>query len=166
MSLWRRLFPHPLLTFVLALVWLLLVNSIAPGQVVMGLLLGALIPRFTDVFWQDRPRIRRPLVLLRYIAIVLHDIVVASVVVTRLVLGPKSRLRPAFVYVPLDLTDDLAISIFANTISLTPGTVSSQVAADRSHLIVHALDVADADELVAAVKARYERPLREIFETC
>lgn len=162
----RRFLPHPLLSAVLAAVWLLLVNSIAPGQIVLGLVLGAAIPLFTDAFWPDRPRIRRPLVLLRYIAVVLYDIVIANLQVARLILGPKDRLRPAFVRVPLALTSDLAISLFANTISLTPGTVSSRVASDRSHLVVHVLDVDDVDALVRTVKARYERPLKEIFEEC
>lgn len=162
----HRLLPHPLLTPALALVWLLLANSTVPGQIVLGVLLGWALPLFTLRFWPDTVHVERPLALLRFIGVVLRDILVANLTVARLILGRPERLRPAFVRVPLALQSDLAISLLANTICLTPGTVSSRLALDRSHLLVHALDVADPEQLVATIKHRYEAPLREIFEKC
>lgn len=161
-----RFLPHPLLTPTLAAVWLLLNNSLAPGHVVVGLLLGWAIPWFTLRFWPERVRIRRPLKLLRFVAVVLYDIVVANLIVARRILGQPERLRPAFVSLPLDLTSDLAISLLANTICLTPGTVSARLSPDRRSLLVHGLHVPDAGELAATIKARYEAPLKEVFEAC
>ncbi len=111
-------------------------------------------------------RIRRPLTLLRFTGVVLWDIVVANLTVARLILGRPERLRPAFVAVPLDLTTDLAISLLANTICLTPGTLTARLAPDRSHLLVHGLNVPDAAELADSIKRRYEAPLKEVFESC
>ena len=74
---------------------------------------------------------------------------------------PPPSLRPAFVAVPLDLQTDLAISLLASTITLTPG-----ISTDRKVLLVHALDVEDQDELVAVITQRYEKPLKEVFEAC
>lgn len=162
----RRLLPHPLLTPALAAVWLLLVNSIAPGHIVLGLLLGWLIPLFTVRFWPETVRIHKPLTLLRFIAVVLMDILLANLTVARLILGRPARLRPAFVVVPLALESELAISLLANTICLTPGTVSAWLAPDRKSLLIHALDVIDTDALVATIKQRYESPLKEVFEAC
>lgn len=162
----RRLLPHPLLTPILALIWLLLNNSFTPGHILLGLLLGWFIPWFTLRFWPERVRIRRPLTLLRFIAVVLYDIVVANLSVARRILGRPDRLRPAFVSVPLELETDLAISLLANTICLTPGTVSARLAPDRRALLVHGLHVPDADALVASIKQRYEAPLKEVFESC
>lgn len=161
-----HLLPHPLLTPTLAAVWLLLNNSLAPGHVVLGLLLGWAIPWFTLRFWPERVRIRHPLKLLGFVAVVLYDIVVANLIVARRILGRPEHLRPAFVSLPLDLTSDLAISLLANTISLTPGTVSACLSPDRRSLLVHGLHVPDASELVATIKARYEAPLKEVFEAC
>jgi multicomponent K+:H+ antiporter subunit E len=53
--------------------------------------------------------------------------------------------------------------MLANTISLTPGTLSAELSDDRSELLVHYLDEADPDGMVALIKSRYERPLLEIF---
>jgi multicomponent K+:H+ antiporter subunit E len=161
-----RWLPHPLITLTLTLIWLLLVNSLATGQIVLGLLLGWAIPLFTLRFWPETPRIRRPGLLLRFAVRVLVDIVTANLTVARLILGRPERLRPAFVRVPLVLKSDLAISLLANTISLTPGTVSSRLSLDRHYLLVHTLDTADADELATTIKSRYEAPLQEIFESC
>lgn len=162
----RRWLPHPILTPCLALLWLLLVNSAAPGQVVLGLLLGWAIPFFTSRFWPDQVSIRKPLTLLRFVGVVLLDIVLANLIVARLILGKPQSLRPAFVAVPLDLRTDLAISLLASTITLTPGTLSALLTADRKTLLVHALDVADSAALVASIKQRYEQPLKEVFEAC
>lgn len=162
----RRLLPHPLLTPILAAIWLLLNNSTAPGHILLGLLLGWFIPWFTLRFWPERVRMRRPLTLVRFAAVVLYDILVANLSVARRILGRPERLRPAFVTVPLELKTDLAISLLANTICLTPGTVSARLAPDRTSLLVHGLHVPDAAALVTSIKTRYEAPLRAVFEAC
>lgn len=159
----RKWLPHPLLTPLLAIIWLLLNNSLAPGQIALGLLLGWAIPRFTLAFWPERVRIHAPLVLLRFAGVFLFDMIVANFSVARLILAGPRALRPAFVVVPLDLTHELALSLLANTICLTPGTVSARLSADRRQLLVHALDCPDPEALVATIKTRFEAPLKEIF---
>lgn len=160
----RRLLPHPLLTVTLALLWLLLVNQLSAGHLVLGALLGWLIPFVTSPFWPEQIRIRHLPVLLRYLAILVIDIVRGSFHVAHLIVRGPARLRPAFVEVPLVLRTDLAISLLANTISLTPGTVSARLSEDRRTLLVHTLDTDDAVALVADIKQRYEAPLKIIFE--
>jgi multicomponent K+:H+ antiporter subunit E len=160
----KRWLPHPVLTPVLAVIWLLLNNSVAPGQVLLGLFLGWAIPRFTLAYWPDPVRIRRPRVLLRLCAVFLYDVLIANLAVAKLILAGPGGLRPAFVTVPLALRGELGISLLANIICLTPGTVSAELTPDRSALIVHTLDTDDPEELVATIKDRYERPLLEVFE--
>lgn len=160
----KRLLPHPLLTPVIAALWLLLNNSIAPGQLLLGLVLGWAIPRVTLAFWPEPVRVYQPLALLRFTAVFLYDMLAANLTVARLILAGPRKLRPAFVTVPLALTDDFAISLLANIVCLTPGTVSAHLSADRRQLLVHALDVESPQQLVATIKQRFEAPLKEIFE--
>lgn len=161
-----RLLPHPLLTPALTGIWLLLNNSIEPGHILLGLLLGWIIPVLTIRFWPDKVVIRKPVVLLRFGFIFLYDIVVANFTVARLILGNPDKLTPTFVKLPLDLTSDIAISLLASSLTLTPGTLSARLSEDRSYLLVHALNETDPDTLIATIKQRYERPLKEIFESC
>ena len=160
----RRWLPHPLLSLLLLVLWLLLFNTVTLAHILFGLLLGLLVPLFTRRFWPGSPRVRRPLRLLRYSLVVMWDIIIANAQVARLILGPNTRLRPAFIEYPLDLREDFTITLLASTVSLTPGTVSSDVSADRRTLLIHALDVEDAAALIAHIKQRYETPLREIYE--
>jgi multicomponent K+:H+ antiporter subunit E len=156
--------PQPLFSLCLWLIWLLLGNTLAPGQILLGALIALTLPLFTVRFWPDRPRLRRPWKLLSYLAMLLWDITLANLVVARLILDPTRKLRPAFIRLPLDLCNDFAIVVLANTISLTPGTVSADLSLDRRTLLIHALDVEDEEELIVHIKYRYERPLQEIFE--
>ncbi|MFN3750283.1 MAG: Na+/H+ antiporter subunit E [Thiobacillus sp.] len=160
----RRWLPHPLLTAALTLLWLLLVNELSAGHVVLGALLGWLIPFATSRFWPEQIRIRHTGVLARFLGVFAVDIVRGSFHVAGLILKGPAHLRPAFVEVPLALTTDLAISLLANTISLTPGTVSARLSADRRTLVVHTIDTGDAAALVAEIKQRYEAPLKQVFE--
>lgn len=160
----KRWLPHPVLTPTLTAIWLLLNNSVSPGQIILGLLLGWLIPRFTRAFGPEHVRIRHPLRLLRFLGMFLYDILIANLSVARLVLAGPRFLRPVFIIVPINLTSELAISLLANTICLTPGTVSARLSDDRRKLLVHALDADDTDAVIAAIKTRFEKPLEEIFE--
>lgn len=160
----KRWLSQPLLSLSLWVIWLLLANSLAPGQILLGLAIALAMPLFTVRFWPDRPRLRRPVKVLIYILVLLWDITLANLAVARLILGPTARLRPAFLRLPIDLQDDFAIVVLSSTISLTPGTVSADISPDRRSLLIHALDVEDPERTVAQLKNRYERPLQEIFE--
>lgn len=161
---WRRWLPLPLQTAVLLVVWLLLNNSLAPGQILLGAVLAWLVTLLVAPLQPEQPRVQRYGLALRYVGRLLRDIVVANLDVARRILGSRRRLKPGFVAVPLDLRGDLPVTLLANTISLTPGTVSAELSEDRQWLYVHALHMDNDEALIAEIKARYEQPLREIFQ--
>lgn len=159
------LFPHPYLSVLLSAVWLLLVNGYSPNSLIFGFLLGIVIPIVTSVYWPNRPTLRRPLKMAQYLSVVLWDIVVANMVVARLVLFWRVEdLRPAWISIPLDLRTPEAITLLAGTITMTPGTVSSDLSTDGRSLLVHCLHAPDPDAVRDQIKRRYERRLLEIFE--
>lgn len=159
------LFPHPLLTGILTIGWVTLQNSVSAGMVVFGVILGIIIPRVTAVWWPDRPQGFRAGKMLGYGLIVLWDIVVANIQVAWIILTkPNSKLKPAWVEVPLDLREPEAITILAGTITLTPGTVSADLSSEGRSLLVHALDAPNPDAVRDEIKDRYERRLKEIFQ--
>jgi multicomponent K+:H+ antiporter subunit E len=161
MSKWL---PSPFMSATLFAFWLLVNQSASAGNLVLALIFAIALPRIYGGFRVDPPRIRRPLVVIRLGLVVLYDIVVSNIEVARRILGPESRLRSAFVWVPLDIRDPHGIAALAGIITMTPGTLSSDLADDCSHLLVHALNVDDEQALIDSIKQRYEAPLREIFE--
>lgn len=160
----KQLLPHSILSLMLLGLWLLLVNSVSAGNLLLGLVLAWLIPLFTARFWEAQVDIHKPLVLLRFFGVVLLDILVANIAVAALVVGPGGRIRPGFILMPMRLRGNVGLSLLANTISLTPGTLSAFLSADRSQLVIHALQADDPDAIIAAIRERYEQPLLEALE--
>jgi multicomponent K+:H+ antiporter subunit E len=163
----NRWLPAPLLSLLLFASWLLLNESVSTGNLLLALLFAVVVPWFTEAFRPDKPRIQRWPTVLRLGAVVLRDIVMSNIDVAKRVLGPEAAIQSRFVWVPLRLRDPHAIVALAGIITMTPGTLSSDLSPDRRHLLVHALhcpdDAAEA-ALVADIQARYEAPLMEIFE--
>lgn len=161
----KRILPHPLLSLAVFITWLLLVNSLALNSMVFAAILAVVMPLFTRAYWPDIPRVRHPLRIVGFVLLVMYDIVRANIEVALIVLfKPARNLRPAWVRIPLDLRTPEAITLLAGTITMTPGTVSSDLSADGRSILVHALHAPDPDAVRDEIKQRYERRLMEIFE--
>ena len=161
----RRLFPHPLLTVLLTVVWLLLVNRFSWNSVLFGFFLGVLIPFVIRPYWPNMSPMRGPVKIAEYILVVLWDIVMANLTVAYLILFRRAAdLQPAWIAIPLDLRTPEAITTLAGTITLTPGTVSCDLSAQGHNLLVHCLHAPDPDAVRDEIKTRYEARLKEIFE--
>ncbi len=158
-----RLFPMPMHSVFLLVVWLGLNNSLAPGQILLGAILAVVIPLLISGLHTPQPRIRRFGHAVRYLLMVMYDIVVANIEVAVRILGPMKKLKPGFVAVPIETSNELMLTILASTISLTPGTVSAEVTQDRKWLYVHVLHLEDEQALIRQIKDRYEGRLREVF---
>lgn len=157
------LFPMPFHSLLLFVVWLLLNNSYSPGQIVLATFFAITIPLLVDGMRSEQPKLKKPWLAVRYLFLVIYDIFVANIQVAALVLGPTKRLRPGFVAIPIELSTDVGITLLASTVSLTPGTVSTEVSEDKRWLYVHALHLGDEQELINEIKQRYERPIKEIL---
>lgn len=161
----RRIFPHPYLSVLLVVIWLLLVNRFAWGSLVFAVILSIVIPALTEPYWPDRARLRHPLKIVSYVALVIHDIIKANIDVALIVLfKPNRALKPAWITIPLELRTPEAITVLAGTITLTPGTVSADLSQDGHALLVHCLHAPDPQAVVDEIKSRYEARLKEIFE--
>jgi len=160
----KRWIPQPLVSAMLLAVWLALNNTLHPAHLLLGAVLAITIPVWTSQSSIGRPKPRQLLTVIVLACIVLYDIVKSNIDVALLILGPEKNIQPAFVWVPLDLTDPHAKAALAGIITMTPGTLSSDFSEDGKYLLVHAFNVTDAAALVADIKARYELPLKEIFE--
>ena len=160
----RRILPHPFMTLMLIAIWIMLVNRWAVGSLVFAIMLGIAIPLITAPYWPDSARYRRPGKIPAFLGIVVWDIIKANIAVSRIVLFmPRDQLRPAWISIPLELTQPEAISALAATITLTPGTLTCSISADGRYLLVHCLHAPDPDAVRDEIIDRYESRLLEIF---
>jgi multicomponent K+:H+ antiporter subunit E len=158
------LLPHPFLTLILAIVWMLLQNEVSAGMAVFGIILGIIIPWGTSIWWPDTPKGFRLSKMITYSFMVMWDILVANIQVAWIVLTvPNAKLKPAWIVVPLELREPEAITVLAGTITLTPGTVSADLSDQGHSLLVHVLHTDDPDAVRDEITSRYQRRLLEIF---
>ena len=85
-------------------------------------------------------RVARPFKALEYCFIVVVDIVISNFSIAAIILSPRRRIYPAWVEYPLNLEGELPITILASTISLTPGTISTEFSHDGRTLLIHSLN--------------------------
>ncbi len=155
--------PSPMLSLSVFVVWLLLVATVEPAHLLLAAVLAVLLPLAAQRLRDESAGMRRPLVAVRLGLRVLWDIVLSNIEVARRILGRESRIRPGFIWVPLDIRNGHGIAALAGIITMTPGTLSAELSADRRHLLVHCFHLEDAAATVAQIKRDYETPLREIF---
>ncbi len=103
----------------------------------------------------------RPLYVVKFILLFIKELLRSSARVAVYVLRSNPPIRPGVIAIPLDCKTDLEITLLANAISLTPGTLSLDVSDDRDKLYIHAMHVNDADMLRVHIKTGLERSLLE-----
>jgi multicomponent K+:H+ antiporter subunit E len=162
----KRWLPAPLLSAALFVWWLLLQQSVAPAHLLLGALLAVLIPKWIGPLRPPTGPVRRPLRLARLIALVGVEVVASAWQVGMGVLRAHKRApRGAFVTVPLELRSAHALAALAVITAVIPGTIWTELAADRSTLRLHVFDLEGSEaEFISDFKRRYELPLKEIFE--
>ncbi|MGX5796562.1 Na+/H+ antiporter subunit E [Pseudomonas sp. E2-15] len=161
----KRLLPAPCLSLALWLLWLVLNVSVSPGNLLLGALLGFLAPLLMAPLRPLPIRIRRPGVIIRLFFLVGHDVIISNLKVAWGVLTCGSRApRSRFIKIPLDLRNANGLAVLSMITSVTPGTVWSELALDRSVLLIHVFDLDDEAQFIQHFKHAYERPLMEIFE--
>ena len=155
---------HLLLNVLLALAWAALSGQLTPENLLAGFVLGYLL------LWLARRALgstgyvaQVPKVIL-FIGYFLVELFKANVRVAWEVLTPNLNMRPAIVAIPLDLRRDFAITLLAQLITLTPGTLSLDVSSDKRVLYVHSMYVSDVEAFRREIKDGFERRVKELFE--
>ena len=93
----------------------------------------------------------------------LYELVLSSVKVATTVLSPRLDVKPGIVAYPLKVDRDFEITLLANLVTLTPGTMSVDISEDRRLLYIHALDASDPDQLRRDIASGFERKILEAF---
>jgi len=147
----------------LALAWIAVTGDISPSNLFLGFALGFLVMvvmRRAVGVPDYGTRVLRVIGLMLFF---LWELVKANLRVAYDVLTPPLYIRPAVIAVPLDARTDLEITLLANMITLTPGTLTLDVSADRSTLYVHAMYGENPEAVRRSIKQGFERRLLEVL---
>lgn len=147
----------------LALVWAFMTGQFTPSNFLVGFVLGYAILLPAQRVVGRSPYFRRVRRLLAFVVFFLWEVVLANLRVAYAVIAPRPRLRPGVLAIPLEAQSDLEITMLANCITLTPGTLSLDVSDDRRVLYIHDMFIDDPEAERRAIKTRLERRIVEIF---
>jgi multicomponent Na+:H+ antiporter subunit E len=147
----------------LAVLWAAVMGDIDAANLVTGFVLAYL------VLWLSRPMLggtsyfRKTPQAIGFTLFFVKELVISNVRVAHDIVTPKSHMRPAIVAVPLDVTSDEEITMLANVVTLTPGTLSLDLSEDRRTLYVHGMFVDDPEAFRRDIKEGFERRVRELL---
>ncbi|MBE0569475.1 MAG: Na+/H+ antiporter subunit E [Deltaproteobacteria bacterium] len=152
-----------LANLLLALTWAAMTGEVTEGSIFTGFLLGYVILYFVqDLLGLSLKTLKiRPLAEL--VAYFLRDLVAANLRVAYDVVTPEHRMRPGVIALPLDARTDEEITLLANLISLTPGTLVLDVSPDRKRLYIHVMYLDEPDALRREIKEGLERRLLKVM---
>jgi multicomponent Na+:H+ antiporter subunit E len=152
-----------LLNNLLTIVWVALTGTFTGFNLVFGFFLGFGVLWLIDRQNKNRRYFRVVPQTIGFLLFFLSELTKANLQVAYEVMKPSFSISPGIVRVPLDARSDLEITLLANLISLTPGTLSLDVSTDRSVLYVHAMYVKDKEEFIEGIKNGFERRILSLL---
>lgn len=169
---------NALRTLLLGATWCVLTREASLANVVLGLALGAVLvrvcgpragegaapaPRMRATAAAGRRVVLRPLVAAELAAFFLLELVLASLRVGALVLRPRLALAPMILSVPTDAQSEEELAVLSDLVTLTPGTLTLDVAPDGTTLVVHVLGADDPDAVRHAIRHELGGRVRRLF---
>lgn len=155
-----------LLNLTLAFVWAAVVGSFTGPNLLLGFLIGYFVMRLVQPLIGTARYVHRMWYAAELILFFLRELIVASARIAVDVLTPAHRMLPGVIALPLDVDTDGQITLLANLISLTPGTLSLDVSEDRRTLFIHVMYIrgSDVDAERTRIKQFLERRVMRVFE--
>ncbi|MFP4648704.1 MAG: Na+/H+ antiporter subunit E [Halorhodospira sp.] len=146
---------------ILAVLWVILTAQLTVLNLVFGLVLGYLALAMVQSqlpglggYAQRVPR------FIGFLLFYIWEIIKSNARVAYDVVTPRWQIHPGVVGVPLEATTDGEITVLANLISLTPGTLSLDVSSDRRVLYIHTMHIEDEATFCEEIKELERRVLR------
>ena len=158
-----RALSRPLVWVGLLVMWLLLNGSMAPGQIILGMIVATLACWAALTVVPPKSQVRNVGTIAVVLVTVIKDIIKSNIAVLELVLTGRTA-RSAFVEIPLELTDENGLAILACIVTATPGSAWIAHNSARNVVTIHVLDTPDVDAWAADFKRTYEQRLVEILQ--
>lgn len=147
----------------LALTWTMLMGTFSPENFLGGFLLGYMLLYLTRFGMGETKYFSKVWQAFSFLAFFLKELVLSNLRVAYDVITPSYNMRPAVLAIPLDVKTPIEITLLANLITLTPGTLSLDISDDRKVLYVHAMFVRDPQEVRDSIKNGFERRVIELL---
>lgn len=151
-----------ILNLIVAVVWVFLNNSWTGVTFVTGYIIGFVLLFLLRRFLPGCFYGRRVVAIFILSGIFLKELILSNIHVIKHVAKPRLAIRPGIVAVPTELRSPWEITLLANLITLTPGTLTVDLTMDHSTLYIHVLDIPAAEEVIHDIKNTFEKRIMEV----
>jgi len=152
-----------LLNILLAIAWMLLTGELTAENFIEGLIIGYIILWVSKAALGGTKYFKKIPKAISFFFYFVKELIVANLKVAFDIITPKDYMRPGIVAVPLDAETDMEITLLANLITLTPGTLSLDVSTDKKVLYIHTLYLDDTEKFRTEIKNGMEKRLLEVL---
>jgi multicomponent Na+:H+ antiporter subunit E len=152
-----------LLNMLLGSAWAAVTGSFTLPNLVIGFLLGFVVLLFLRRVLGIQTYAQKVVQVFNLLGFSLWSLVIANLRVAYDIVTPRHLMRPGVITIPLEAETDTEITILANLISLTPGTLSLDVSEDRKVLYIHAMYIDDVEKARREIKEGFERRVLEVL---
>ncbi|NWO13740.1 Na+/H+ antiporter subunit E [Virgibacillus sp.] len=150
------------INLIIAFMWMFLSESYSVPSFIAGYLLGILLLFLLRRFIPDTFYFRRVVKIVSLIFLFIKELLSSNIEIVKLVYSPKPNFEPAIFELPTELKSNWEITLLANLISLTPGTLSVAVSRDNTKLFIHGMDIHDNNEAIDSIKNTFEKAIMEV----
>lgn len=152
-----------LLNILLAIAWMLLTGELTAENFIEGLIIGYIILWVSKAALGGTKYFKKIPKAISFFFYFVKELIVANLKVAFDIITPKDYMKPGIVAVPLDAETDMEITLLANLITLTPGTLSLDVSKDKKVLYIHTLYLDDIENFRSEIKNGMEKRLLEVL---
>lgn len=150
------------INLIIAVMWMFLQETYTTASFIGGYILGILLLLFLNRFIPDQFYLRRGFKVLKLVLLFIKELLSANMDIVKLVYKPKLKVEPGIFAMPTKLKSNWEITLLANLVTLTPGTLTIAVSEDNTQLYIHAMDIDDIDESIAEIKNTFEKAIMEV----
>lgn len=153
-----------IVNLLMGVIWIAVSGNATVHNLIFGFIVSLIIVGLLREQINGTTYLTRMARMLSLLVLFMVELAKSAWKVTVLVLSPRLHVQPGIFAFPLTVTSDVEITLLANLITLTPGTLSVDVSQDRKTLYVHALDCSDPDAARRDIAQGFERKILEVFQ--
>ncbi|GAA0601917.1 Na+/H+ antiporter subunit E [Virgibacillus siamensis] len=151
-----------LINLIIAVMWMFLSETFTAASFVTGYILGLGLLFLLNRFIPDTFYLKRVYKILMLIMLFIKELIISNIDIVKLVYNPKPEFEPGIFALPTELTSNWEITLLANLITLTPGTLSVAISEDNTHIYIHAMDIDDINDEISSIKDTFEKAIMEV----
>lgn len=150
------------INLIIAVMWMFLQETYTTASFIGGYILGIILLLVLNRFIPDSFYLKQLFKIIQLILLFIKELISANMDIVKLVYKPKLEFEPGIFAMPTQLKSNWEITLLANLITLTPGTLTVAISDDNTHLYIHAMDIDDIDESIAEIKDTFEKAIMEV----